>query len=131
MAHRFLRLTQECRKAGSASPVMLVLNNVTRQIVTRQLTQLGVPETDIDVRFVSELPKARNRLLQVLGEIGPVVIDDGQEPVWSNGKSAYRCRRGHTSAMGHVQEGRRKARNADRPALARQHGPRPAAAQTP
>jgi hypothetical protein len=79
MAHRFLRLTQECRRMRAAGPVMLVLNNVTRQIVTRQLAQLGVLETDIDVRLVSELPKARNRLLQVLGETGPLVIDEGQD----------------------------------------------------
>ena len=79
MAHRFLRLTQECRRTGSAGPVMLALNNVTRQIVTRQLAQLGVLEADIDVRLVSELPKARNRLLQVLGETGPLVIDEGQD----------------------------------------------------
>lgn len=79
MAHRFLRLTQECRRTGSAGPVMLVLNNVTRQIVTRQLAQLGVLEADIDVRLVSEWPKARNRLLQVLGKTGPLVIDEGQD----------------------------------------------------
>ncbi|KAB2343755.1 DEAD/DEAH box helicase [Actinomadura rudentiformis] len=79
MAHRFLRLTQECRRTGVAGPVLLVLNNVTRQIVIRQLTQLGVLETDIDVRLVSELPKGRNRLLQVLGEVGPLVIDEGQD----------------------------------------------------
>jgi hypothetical protein len=79
MAHRFLRLAQECRRTGSAGPVMLVLNNVTRQIVTRQLAQLGVLEADIDVRLVSELPKARNRLLQVLSETGPIVIDEGQD----------------------------------------------------
>ncbi|MEE4423372.1 hypothetical protein [Streptomyces bugieae] len=79
MAHRFLRLTQECRKAGTTGPVMLVLNNVTRQIVTRQLAQLGVPAADIDVRLVSELPKARNRLLHVLSEVGPLVIDEGQD----------------------------------------------------
>lgn len=79
MAHRFIRLTQECHRTRSADPVMLVLNNVTRQIVTRQLAQLGMPETDADVRLVSELPKARNRLLQVLGETGPLVIDEGQD----------------------------------------------------
>jgi hypothetical protein len=79
MAHRYLRLAQERQRRGGLPPVMLVLNDVTRQIVARQLGQLGLSAADIDIRLVSELPKNRKKLKQSLVEFGALVIDEGQD----------------------------------------------------
>ncbi|MDB4872642.1 MAG: hypothetical protein JWL97_3646 [Gemmatimonadales bacterium] len=79
MAHRFVRMAHESKKMGTPHPAMIVLNKVTKEIMSRQLSQLGIAQLDVNVWLVSELPKSRTRLLGTLTEAGPVVIDEGQD----------------------------------------------------